>query len=246
MVFRSPGFIREEVERTDAVIRAAGYRGRGASPAALLLQARRASLGSGTKRPDVGDLGCRTGFLPGRREQRRRRRQPRRRTRSTWFNRVAPRVARQPANVACGHPDNSRGAAGEGLSVRDGERARRHRSLRLSPKEAYETSGVRGCERVDVRSGDRAGPGRRPVGQPGWLDRGRGGSRQAGDCGQLRVISGADFEKYRATLAPDYVLLEHGELQDVDDEENMNTRPAAFRRTDAFDFKSVEIEGTLV
>ena len=27
MVFRSPGFIREEVERTDAVIRAAGYQG---------------------------------------------------------------------------------------------------------------------------------------------------------------------------------------------------------------------------
>jgi len=42
------------------------------------------------------------------------------------------------------------------------------------------------------------------------------------------------------------VLLEHGELQDVaDDEKNMKTRPAAFRRTDAFDFKSVTIEGTL-
>ena len=27
MVFRSPGFIRDEVERTDAVIRAAGYQG---------------------------------------------------------------------------------------------------------------------------------------------------------------------------------------------------------------------------
>lgn len=60
------------------------------------------------------------------------------------------------------------------------------------------------------------------------------------------LYRGTDFEKYRATLAPDYVLLEHGLLQGVaDDQENMKTRPAGFRRTDAFDFKSVTIEGTL-
>ena len=60
------------------------------------------------------------------------------------------------------------------------------------------------------------------------------------------LYRGTDFERYRATLAPDYVLLEHGELQGVaDDEENMKKRPACFKRTDAFDFKSVTIEGTL-
>jgi ketosteroid isomerase-like protein len=60
------------------------------------------------------------------------------------------------------------------------------------------------------------------------------------------LYRGTDFEKYRATLASDYVLLEHGELQGIaDDEKNMTTRPPGFRRTDAFDFKSVTIEGTL-
>ena len=60
------------------------------------------------------------------------------------------------------------------------------------------------------------------------------------------LYSGTDFEKYRATLAPDYVLLEHGELMDVsDDEQSMKTRPPGFKRTDVFDFKSVTIEGTL-
>ena len=33
------------------------------------------------------------------------------------------------------------------------------------------------------------------------------------------LYRGTDFEKYRATLATDYVLLEHGELQDVADDE---------------------------
>ena len=60
------------------------------------------------------------------------------------------------------------------------------------------------------------------------------------------LYSGTDFEKYRATLAPDYVLLEHGELMNVDDdEESVKTRPPGFRRTDAFDFRSVTIEGSL-
>lgn len=60
------------------------------------------------------------------------------------------------------------------------------------------------------------------------------------------LYRGTDFEKYRATLAPDYALLEHGELMDVaDDEKNMKTRPPGFKRTDAFDFRSVTIEGSL-
>jgi ketosteroid isomerase-like protein len=60
------------------------------------------------------------------------------------------------------------------------------------------------------------------------------------------LYSGTDFEKYRATLAPDYVLLEHGELMNVDDDEkSMKARPPGFRRTDAFDFRSVTIEGSL-
>jgi len=58
--------------------------------------------------------------------------------------------------------------------------------------------------------------------------------------------SRADVERYRATLASDYVLLEHGALMGLaDDEENMKTRPPGFKRTDAFDFRSVTIEGTL-
>jgi len=60
------------------------------------------------------------------------------------------------------------------------------------------------------------------------------------------LYRGTDFERYRSTLADDYVLLEHGELMDVaDDEKNMKTRPPGFKRTDAFDFKAVTIEGTL-
>ncbi len=60
------------------------------------------------------------------------------------------------------------------------------------------------------------------------------------------LYRGTDFGRYRATLAPDYVLLEHGELMDVsDDETSMKTRPPGFKRTDVFDFKSVTIEGSL-
>ena len=60
------------------------------------------------------------------------------------------------------------------------------------------------------------------------------------------LYSGTDIGKYLATLAPDYVLLEHGELMNaVDDEKNMKTRPPGFKRTDAFDFRSVTIEGSL-
>lgn len=60
------------------------------------------------------------------------------------------------------------------------------------------------------------------------------------------AYSGSDKAKYRATLADDYVLLEHGELMGLaDDLASMDARPSGFKRTDAFDFKSVTIEGTL-
>lgn len=60
------------------------------------------------------------------------------------------------------------------------------------------------------------------------------------------AYSGTDVAKYRGTLAPDYVLLEHGQLMGVaDDIANMTSRPAGFRRTDVFDFKSTTIEGGL-
>ena len=71
-----------------------------------------------------------------------------------------------------------------------------------------------------------------PDGQTGWLERGRAGSRKQAIAVQLRVVSG-DRLRDTATLAPDYVLLEHGELQGVaDDEKNMKARPATFKRTE--------------
>jgi ketosteroid isomerase-like protein len=60
------------------------------------------------------------------------------------------------------------------------------------------------------------------------------------------LYRGTDFEKYRATLAPDYVLLEHGQLMNADDDEtSMKTRPPGFKRTDAFDFRSTTVDGSL-
>jgi ketosteroid isomerase-like protein len=59
------------------------------------------------------------------------------------------------------------------------------------------------------------------------------------------LYRGTDFEKYRATLAPDYVLLEHGQLMNAaDDEKSMKTRPPGFKRTDAFDFRSTTVDGS--
>jgi ketosteroid isomerase-like protein len=60
------------------------------------------------------------------------------------------------------------------------------------------------------------------------------------------LYGGTDIDKYRATLAPDYVLLEHGELMGVaDDVKSMKARPPGFKRTDAFDFGSVTIDGSV-
>ncbi len=84
------------------------------------------SLVSGTNRPDLRDLGCRTGLLSRRRRQRTGHCQPRRGTCATWLHRAAPHLARQPAYVAGGHSDDRRRVTGEGLPVRDRERARQN------------------------------------------------------------------------------------------------------------------------
>jgi len=60
------------------------------------------------------------------------------------------------------------------------------------------------------------------------------------------AYSGFDEKAYRATTADDYVLLEHGEL--IDREQDVASMPApgtGFRRKDEFDFRSVRIEGDL-
>lgn len=51
-------------------------------------------------------------------------------------------------------------------------------------------------------------------------------------------------QKYRSLLTDDYLLLENGEILDI--EGDMALMPAAdsdYRRTDAFDFRSVKIHG---
>lgn len=53
-----------------------------------------------------------------------------------------------------------------------------------------------------------------------------------------------DKDKYRALLTDDYLLLEHGEIQDVEKDISFMPKPAdEYRRTDAFDFKSLKIHG---
>lgn len=60
------------------------------------------------------------------------------------------------------------------------------------------------------------------------------------------AYSGSDQAKYRATLADDYVLLEHGELLGLAaDLANMESRDSAYKRKDVFDFRSVTVEGSL-
>ena len=50
-----------------------------------------------------------------------------------------------------------------------------------------------------------------------------------------------DQDKYRALLTDDYLLLEHGEIQDVEKEISFMPKPAdEYRRTDAFDFKLLQ------
>ena len=51
-----------------------------------------------------------------------------------------------------------------------------------------------------------------------------------------------DQDKYRALLTEDYLLLEHGDIQDVEKDITFMPKPAdEYRRVDAFDFKSLKI-----
>src|SRR3954470_10292589 len=55
-----------------------------------------------------------------------------------------------------------------------------------------------------------------------------------------------DQRKYRALLTDDYLLLEDGEIQDV--EKDISFMPKAadeYRRADTFDFKSLKIQGDI-
>ena len=51
-----------------------------------------------------------------------------------------------------------------------------------------------------------------------------------------------DEGKYRALLTDDYLLLEHGDIQDVEKDVSFMPKPAdEYRRTDSFDFKVLKI-----
>jgi ketosteroid isomerase-like protein len=51
-----------------------------------------------------------------------------------------------------------------------------------------------------------------------------------------------DKDKYRALLTDDYLLLEHGDIQDIEKDISFMPKPAdEYRRTDAFDFKSLKV-----
>lgn len=55
---------------------------------------------------------------------------------------------------------------------------------------------------------------------------------------------GLDAARYRACLTSDYVLLENGEVLDADaDLASMTSRDGSYRRTDAFDYKLVKVQG---
>ncbi len=58
------------------------------------------------------------------------------------------------------------------------------------------------------------------------------------------AFSGLDQQKYRALVTEDYLLLENGELLDIEgDVAGMPSPEAHPRRKDAFDFRSVKIQG---
>ena len=53
-----------------------------------------------------------------------------------------------------------------------------------------------------------------------------------------------DRDKYRALLTDDYLLLEHGDIQDIEKDISFMPKPEdEYRRADAFDFKSLKIHG---
>jgi len=55
-----------------------------------------------------------------------------------------------------------------------------------------------------------------------------------------------DKQKYRSLLTEDYLLLENGELLDIEgDIALMPTPESGYKRSDAFDFRSVKIHGDI-
>ena len=62
--------------------------------------------------------------------------------------------------------------------------------------------------------------------------------------GVYAAFSAFDKQKYRALLTEDYLLLENGELLDIEgDVAMMATADSGHRRTDVFDFRSVKVQG---
>ncbi len=58
------------------------------------------------------------------------------------------------------------------------------------------------------------------------------------------AFSGFDKQKYRPFLTEDYLLLENGELLDIEgDVAMMPTPESGHKRSDAFDFRSVKVHG---
>ena len=52
-----------------------------------------------------------------------------------------------------------------------------------------------------------------------------------------------DKEQYRALLTDDYLLLEHGSIHDIENDISFMPKPEdEYRRTDAFDFKTLNID----
>lgn len=53
-----------------------------------------------------------------------------------------------------------------------------------------------------------------------------------------------DKQKYRALLTDDYLLLENGELLDIEGDIALMPAPeSGYKRTDSFDFRSVKVHG---
>jgi ketosteroid isomerase-like protein len=61
-----------------------------------------------------------------------------------------------------------------------------------------------------------------------------------------RVYSTTDEARYKAFVADEYALLENGTIMGLEDDlKSMRERPPGYRRTDAFDFRSVRLHGDL-
>ena len=61
--------------------------------------------------------------------------------------------------------------------------------------------------------------------------------------GYYAAYRGLDKAKYRACLTDDYVLLENGELLDINgDLATMASADSGYQRTDVFDFRSVKVQ----